>query len=73
MRPLVSGSQCDRILAHLVRSPLTPNQALSLYGVRALSQRVTELRKRGHDITTEPAVIRGRFGTATVARYRLQK
>jgi hypothetical protein len=40
--------------------------------VHALSQRITELRKRGHRIETEPVTIRGRFGKAVIARYRLE-
>jgi hypothetical protein len=73
MKPLKPHSQCDRVLAHLSRGkPLTPLQALSRYGVHALSQRITELRKRGHRIETEPVTIRGRFGKAVIARYRLE-
>jgi hypothetical protein len=72
-RCLKAGSQCDRLLAHLARRrTINPNQALSLYGVRALSQRMGELKRRGHQIQSELITVRGRFGKARVAEYWLE-
>ena len=47
-------SQASRILSHLKRRPITPLQALDLYGCMRLAARVADLRERGHKIITEP-------------------
>jgi Helix-turn-helix domain len=47
------SSQSSRILAHLqAGGTLTPMDALNLFGCFSLSQRVTELRQKGHRIIT---------------------
>ena len=60
-------SQASRILSHLKRRPITPLQALDLYGCMRLAARVADLRGRGHKIITEPLEINGK----RIARYRL--
>ena len=45
-------SQNDQILAHLDRKPLTPMQALSLYGCFRLAARINDLREQGNTIIT---------------------
>ena len=60
-------SQASRILSHLKRRPITPLQALDLYGCMRLAARVADLRERGHKIITEPLEINGK----RIARYRL--
>ena len=51
MRKLLPGSQCARILDHLRKGrPLTVASAVRLYDSYALSQRVGELKRRGHRI-----------------------
>jgi hypothetical protein len=68
MRALQARSQCDRILAHLVRGrPLTTLQAMHRFGCMRVSERIRELEKRGHQITHE----RVKVGEKNVARYRL--
>jgi uncharacterized small protein (DUF1192 family) len=41
------------ILKHLRRKPITPIDALNLYGCFRLSARIMELRADGHNIHTE--------------------
>ena len=60
-------SQASKILTHLKRRPITPLQALKLYGCMRLAARVADLRGRGHKIITEPLEINGK----RIARYRL--
>lgn len=47
------SSQCEQILAHLKTRPITPLEALDLYGCFRLGARVWDLRQDGHDIHTE--------------------
>lgn len=62
-------TQRDRILAHLLRGDsITPIDALNLYGCFALSQRVGELKRMGHDIETVPVA----NGRKRYASYRLR-
>ncbi len=68
MRPLQARSQCERILAHLVKGkPLTTLQAVNKFGCLRASERIRELEKRGHQISHE----RVKVGSKIVARYRL--
>ena len=60
-------SQSDRILSHLKRRTLTPLQALEHYGCFRLAARISDLRNKGHKITTEIIETNGK----RVARYRL--
>lgn len=60
-------SQESRILQHLKTSPITPLEALSNYGCLRLAARISDLRGRGHKITTEMV---GRDGKR-FAKYRL--
>jgi hypothetical protein len=67
--PLKAGSQCDRLLAHLTRGrSITPLQALERFGCLTLSQRMGELRRRGHRIRSELVQV----GSKRVARYSLE-
>lgn len=46
-------SQCDLILAHLEKvGPLTPLDALQLFGCFRLTSRIYDLKQLGHDIHT---------------------
>lgn len=63
-------SQNTRILNHLKRgNRLTPLQALRLFDCWALSSRISDLKKDGHDIKTEMITVKDK----TFARYSLQK
>ena len=61
-------SQRKRILKHLQQfKPLTPIQALNLFGCFRLSARIKELREDGYNITTEMI----REGNKKFAQYKL--
>lgn len=69
MRTLQPRSQNERLLAHFVRGrSITTLKAFRDFGICRLSERVRELRARGHRITSE----RVKVGQARVARYRLE-
>lgn len=71
MKPLKPHSQCDRILGWLAAGrTLTPLQALNRFGCLALSQRITQLKGRGHRIQSELVKVRG---GKRVARYALER
>ena len=62
-------TQRDRILDHLLRGEsITPITALELFECFALSQRIGELRRMGHDIETVPVA----SGRKRYASYRLR-
>ena len=62
-------SQRDHILEHLqAGAEITPMLALQLYGCLALSQRIGELKRLGHDIET----VMTRQGRKQFATYRLR-
>lgn len=61
-------SQTDQILAHLQREPITPLQALRLYGCLRLGARILDLRSEGYAISTDMIEVSGR---KRVARYTL--
>ena len=47
-------TQCDLILDHLQRvGPLTPLDALQLFGCFRLTSRIWDLKQLGHDIHTD--------------------
>ena len=61
-------SQNDAVFNHLKKKgPLTPLQALRLYGTLRLGARVYDLRKRGRNIKSKMV----RIGGKVVARYSL--
>jgi hypothetical protein len=61
-------TQTDTILRHLrYVGPITPIEALNLYGCFRLAARVKELRERGYNVTTEKGEANGKH----FARYRL--
>ena len=61
-------SQCQMIIAHLEQGKaLTVAEALQIYGIYALSQRIGELKRRGIDIQSEMVERNGK----RFAEYRL--
>ena len=60
-------SQCDQILSHMKRRPITPMDALNKYGCFRLAARIADLRERGHTILTETVD----DGEKRYAKYRL--
>jgi len=67
MRNSISA-QTDMVLDHLRGGPITPLDALKLYGCFRLAARVYDLRKDGHDIITQRYTT---DGGAVVAEYHL--
>jgi hypothetical protein len=63
-------SQCDDILAHLKRGPISAIEALTRYGCFRLAARIKDLRGQGHDIETRDL---GLPNGKTVAEYYLKK
>ena len=62
-------TQCDKLLAHFASGgTLTVAEALSQFGIYALSQRVGELKREGVPIEAEMV---DTPGGARVARYRM--
>lgn len=54
-------TQSENILAHLESGiPLTPIDALNLYGCFRLASRVHDLRKDGYDIHMKPVTANGK-------------
>ena len=66
-------AQKDMILNHMERiGPITPLEALSLYGCNRLSARIWDLRHDGFEIISETVEVEtAHGGRARVARYRL--
>jgi hypothetical protein len=63
-------SQNNRILQHLKKGkPITPIDALNLYGCFRLSARIKDLRDEGHNIKTKPVTKNGK----TFASYTMEK
>lgn len=62
-------TQCNQILAHLRHSPITPLEALSLFGCFRLGARIFDLREQGYDITTEIVEV---DSGARIAKYSLK-
>jgi len=61
----------DMLLAN--RGGITPMDALDDLGVMRLAARIDDLRSGGHHIITDTVRVRGRYGWAHVAKYRLVK
>lgn len=62
-------TQCQMVLRHLVAGKtLTALEALSKFGILALSQRCTELKNEGHDIRSEMITV---ANGKRVARYSI--
>ena len=62
-------SQNEQILKALRKGPLTPVEAMSVFGIYRLAARVAELRERGVPIATETVHAGGKH----YARYRLMR
>ena len=68
-------TQCERILRHLKDyGSITPVEALREYSCMRLGARIHDLKKQGHDITSEIVKGENRYGEAThFARYTLRR
>lgn len=63
-------SQCDDILNHLKREPISAIEALNRYGCFRLAARIKDLRGQGHDIETRDLELPS---GKTVAEYFLKE
>ena len=55
-------TQCDRILRHLRDyGSITSLEAITEYGILRLASRINDLKKRGHNITSETVVGANRY------------
>ena len=66
-------TQSEMLLRHLKeRGPITSKEAMEHYGIMRAAARIEELRRDGHNISTEMITVPTRWGTSTqVARYTL--
>lgn len=62
-------TQNEQILQHLRKQTITPMEAAKLYGIMCLSERVRDLRNKGHKILTITEKNNGK----RYARYSLLK
>ena len=51
---LDAGSKIDKALVLMKQRPISPLDSLRLIGLHSLSQTVTKLKKRGHNIVSIP-------------------
>lgn len=66
-------TQAQRVLDYMARfGSITQLEALRDLGVMRLASRVSELRKKGHDIAGEMITVENRFGEkCQVKQYRI--
>lgn len=66
-------TQCDRILRHLKDfGSISSLEAVSEYGIMRLAARISDLKKKGYDISSETASAKNRYGEPTrYSVYRL--
>ena len=66
-------TQCDIVLWHLQNvGTLTRAQAMMEYGIVELPARICELKRLGHNITSERGTSHNRFGTVHFNIYKLE-
>lgn len=68
-------TQCQRILDYMLdHGSITQLEALKDLGVFRLASRISELRKNGHQISSQMVKVENRYGeTCRVKRYRLSR
>jgi hypothetical protein len=66
-------TQCDIIIRHLRDyGSITSIEAITEYGILRLASRISDLKKNGHNIVSETAVGKNRYGeTIHYSIYRL--
>ena len=64
-------TQNTQILQHLKRRPITPLEAIHLYGCLRLGARIWDLRRQGYKIKADKISVMTRTGETYVARYSL--
>lgn len=68
-------TQNQRILDYIAETGgITQLEALKDLGVMRLASRISDLRKRGYQITSEMKPVKNRFGeTCYIKRYRMEE
>ena len=74
MEGTTKSTQRLRVMQHLKEGKtLTSLEALRLYGIMRLPNRISELRRRGAQIEKQTITVRNKYGDAVrVAQYRLK-
>ncbi len=74
MEGTTKSTQRLRVMQHLKEGKtLTSLEALRLYGIMRLPNRISELRRRGEQIEKQTIIVRNKYGEAVrVAQYRLK-
>ena len=68
----MKDTQCNMVLAHIKEhGSISPIEARVLYGVMRLASRVNDLRRRGHNITSE--IVTGVDRNGNKVRYAVYK
>ena len=68
----MKDTQCNKILEHIKEhGSISPIEARVLYGVMRLASRVNDLRRRGHNITSE--IVTGVDRNGGKVRYAVYK
>lgn len=59
-------NQCDRILRHMREyGSITSIEAITEYGILRLASRISDLKKRGHVISSSTGTAMNRYGETT--------
>ena len=68
-------TQAERVLDYMAKhGSVTQFEALKELGVMRLASRISDLRKHGHDITSEMVKVENRYGeTCRVKRYSIKE
>ncbi len=68
-------TQCDRIIRHLRDyGSITSIEAITEYGILRLASRINDLKRKGHNIVSETAVGKNRYGEKIrYSIYRLEE
>ena len=71
----MKDTQCSKVLRHMQDfGSITQAEATSEYGCYRLAARISDLRKQGYIITSEPETTNNRYGEPVrFARYRLEE
>ncbi len=74
MEGTTKSTQRLRVMQHLKEGKtLTSLEALRLYGIMRLPNRISELRRRGEQIEKQTIIVRNKYGEAVrVAQYKLK-
>ena len=68
-------TQNQRVLDYMAETGgITQLEALNELGVMRLASRISDLRKRGYNITSEMKPVKNRYGeTCHIKRYRMEE